>query len=175
MSQPLKYIGQGLLYALFAVVIGYFSTSPVYTHLPSDSAMVKLSFSHSAQRKGACRERTDEELAKLPRNMRIRKDCPRERADVVVELEMNGKQLYHVVLPPSGVSRDGASSIYRSLPVTAGTHHFVARLKDQAEGDYNFVKEQTITLQPGKVLVIDFQGDSSTAGGSTSGGFIFKY
>jgi len=36
-------------------------------------------------------------------NMRIRKDCPRERSNVTVELEMDGKQLYHVVLPPTGL------------------------------------------------------------------------
>ena len=167
--KPLNYLGQGVAYALFAIIIGYFSSYPEYEHMPPDQALVKLSFAHAAQRKGACRERTDEELAKLKPNMRIRMDCPRGRADVVVELEMDGKQLYHVVLPPSGLSRDGASSMYRSMPVPAGTHNFVARLKDQEEGGFGFVQEQSITLQPGKVMVIDFQADAPGARG-----FIFK-
>ena len=167
--KPLNYLGQGLAYALFAAVIGYFSTSPEYTHLPAYQALVKLSFNHAAQRIGACRERTDAELAKLAPNMRIRKDCPRERANVVVELEMDGKQLYHVVLPPPGLSHDGAASIYRRLPVPAGTHRFMARLKDKAGGDFNFVREENITLAAGRVMVIDFKADVPGAPG-----FMFK-
>lgn len=169
MNKPLNYIGQGVAYALFAAVIGYFSTLPKYRHLPPDYALVKLSFSHAAQRKGACRERTDEELAKLPRNMRIRKDCPRERSDVTVELEMDGKQLYHVVLAPTGLSHDGAASLYRRLSVPAGTHRFVARLKDRERGDFDFVRDETVQLSAGKVLVIDFKSDAPGAGG-----FIFR-
>ncbi len=163
--KSLKYLGQGLAYVLFAAVIGYFSTSPAYTHLPADYALVKLSFLHAAQRIGACRERTDAEMAKLPTNMRIRKECPRERANVVVELEMDGKQLYDVTLPPPGLSHDGTASIYRRLPVPAGTHHFVARLKDKVEGDFNFVREETVTLAPGRVMVIDFKADVPGAPG----------
>jgi hypothetical protein len=168
--KPLHYLGQGVAYALFAVVLGYFSASPEYRHMAPDQALVKLSFSHAAQRKGACRERTDEELAKLKPNFRIRKDCPRERADVVVELEMDGKQLYHVALQPPGLAKDGAASIYRRLPVPAGTHRFVARLKDKVEGDFDFVREETVNLVAGRVLVIDFKADVPGAPG-----FMFKH
>ncbi len=169
MNQPLKYLGQGFAYALFILVLGYFSTSPVYTHMPPDYALVKLSFNHAAQRKQPCRERTDAELAKLAPNMRVRKDCPRERSDVVVELEMDGKQLYHVILPPPGLSHDGAASLYRRLPVPAGDHRFVARLKDKAEGDFSFVREENVMLAAGRVMVIDFKADVPGAPG-----FIFK-
>ena len=165
MSQPLQYLGQGIAFALFATVVGYFSTSPEYVHLPENYALVKLSFSHAAQHKMACHERSAEELAKLPRQKRFSHECPRERADVVTELEMDGKQLLHVVLPPTGLSRDGASSIYRRFPVLAGEHHFVARLKDQVEGDFNFVREENVTLTAGKVMVIDFHADASGAPG----------
>ena len=165
MKQALRYLGQACAYALFAAVLGYFSTSPVYRHLPDDYALVKLSFSHAAQRKEACRERSAEELAKLPRNMRISKDCPRERSNVVVELEMDGQMLYHVVLPPSGLAHDGASSVYRRLPVQAGTHRFVARLKDTEQGGFGYVRDETVALDAGRVLVIDFKADAPGAGG----------
>lgn len=167
--KPLQYLGQGIAFALFAVVVGYFSTNPEYVQLPAGYALVKLSFSHAAQHKMACRERTNEELAKLPAHMRVRMDCPRERSNVVVELEMDGKQLFHVVLPPTGLTHDGDSSIYRRLPVLAGEHHFVARLKDKMEGDFNFVHEETVTLAAGRVMVIDFKADVPGAPG-----FMFK-
>lgn len=166
MVRPLRYLGQVLAYALFAAVIGYFSTTPVYKHLPSDQALVKLSFRHAAQRKGACRERTDEELAKLPPNMRVRQVCPRERADVVVELEVDGQPMVQAVLPPSGITHDSAATIYRRFSIPAGTHRFEVRLKDAVEGDFGYKAEKTLTLEPGRVLVIDFN--------AVMGGFSFR-
>ncbi|HYA66178.1 MAG TPA: hypothetical protein VEE84_05790 [Burkholderiaceae bacterium] len=165
MNEALRYLGQALAYALFAVVLGYFSTSPAYQQLPADYALIKLSFSHAAQRKQPCRQRSPEELAKLPQNMRIAMDCPRERSNVVVEMDMDGQGLYHVVLPPSGVAHDGASSVYRRLPVRAGPHRLVLRLKDTEQGDFGFVREQTVTLEPGHVMVIDFKSNAPGAGG----------
>jgi hypothetical protein len=165
MKRTLQYFGQACAYALFAALLGYFSTSPVYRQLPDDYALVKLSFSHAAQRKQPCRERSAEELAKLPLNMRISKDCPRERSNVVMELEMDGQPLYHVVLPPSGLAHDGVSSVYRRLPVPAGKHRFVVRLKDTEQGDFGYVREETVSLDAGRVLVIDFKADAPGAGG----------
>ncbi|OQY71510.1 MAG: hypothetical protein B6D47_06300, partial [Rhodocyclaceae bacterium UTPRO2] len=66
-------VAQALFYGLFAVIIGYFSTSPDYHHLDPDTALIKLSFSTQAEPVGECRERTPEELAKLAPNMRAAK------------------------------------------------------------------------------------------------------
>jgi hypothetical protein len=168
MKKTLQYVGQACAYALFAVLVGYFSTSPAYHQLPDDYALVKLSFTHAAQRKQPCHVRSAEELAKLARNMRTAKDCPRERSNVVVELEMDGQPLYHVVLPPSGLSRDGVSTLYRRLPVRAGSHRFVVRLKDTEQAGFGYVRDETVSLDAGKVLVIDFKADAPGVGG-----FIF--
>ncbi|HXY05272.1 MAG TPA: hypothetical protein VEI05_01895 [Burkholderiaceae bacterium] len=165
MNPMLRYVGQGLAYALFALVLGYFSTSPAYQQLPADYALIKLSFSHAAQRKQPCRERSAEELAKLPRNMRIPMDCPRERSNVVVEMDMDGQALYRAILPPSGLAHDGASSVYRRLPVRAGVHRLALRLKDTEQGNFGFVREETVMLEPGRVMVIDFKSDAPGAGG----------
>ena len=64
-----RYVAQALLYAAFAAVIGYFSTSPAYVHLPQGDALLKVSLTHAGVRKNACRERSAEELAKLAPNM----------------------------------------------------------------------------------------------------------
>lgn len=120
---PVRYLLQVLAYAAFAAFIGYFSTSPVYRQLADDEAVVKLSFSHSAQLKQVCRERSEAELAKLAPNMRTKLDCPRERANVAVELDMDGKPLYRIDTPPSGLHKDGAATVYRRLSIpAAGTY-----------------------------------------------------
>jgi len=168
MAKPLQYIGQGLVYALFMGTIGYFSAHPAYTYLQPDETLIKLSFAHAGQIKEACRERTPEEIAKLP--MYQRKSTTvcksRERADVVVELEMDGKQLYHVVMKPNGFAHSGTSNIYRRIPVKAGIHTLKARLKDHIADEFNYVREETVNLAPGRIMVIDFK--------AATGGFIFK-
>ena len=167
MAKPLRYLGQGLFYAVFAAVIGFFSTSPTYIHLPPDETLIKLSFRHAGQLIGDCRERTPEELARLPAYQRKgTKVCPRERADVVVNLEMDGKQLLHEVLRPTGWAHSSNSNIYRRIPVKAGLHVLKASLRDHAGDDFNYVHEETVNLAPGRIMVIDFK--------AATGGFIFK-
>lgn len=168
MTKPLQYIGQGLFYALFVGMIGYFSTLPVYTHMQPDETLIKLSFKHAGQHVGACHERTPEEMAKLPAYQRKGGTtvCPRGRADVVVELELDGKRLYHEILRPTGLAHSSNANIYRRILVKAGTHTLKARLKDHPGDDFNYAREETVNLAPGRILVIDFKAET--------GGFIFK-
>lgn len=162
---PLRYALQALAYAAFAAVIGYFSSAPAYRQLNDNEAVVKLSFSHSAQLKQICRERSDAELAKLAPNMRNKLDCPRERANVSVELDMDGKPLYRIETPPSGLSKDGAATVYRRLAIPAGRHSFHARLADGPDGKFIHQRDANIDLAAGQVLIVDFL--------TGSGGFVF--
>jgi len=157
---------QALCYAAFIVVVGYFSTSPPYVHLPAGQALVKLSFQHAGQRKEACRERSAAELAKLAPNMRAALDCPRERAPVLVELELDGKVVLQREVPPAGLQRDGAAIAYFRLPVPAGRHHVVVRLRDTPTGGFNHQGEATLELSPGAALTVDFD--------AAKGDFVFR-
>lgn len=167
MAKVFQYTGIGFFYVVFATVIGYFSTSPEYTHLPPDETLIKVSFRHAGQLKGECRELTPAELAKLPVYKRKGTTvCPRERANVIVDLEIDGKQLHREVLRPTGWAHSSNSNIYRRIPVKAGTHVLKARLKDHEGEDFNYVHEETVNLAPGRILVIDFK--------DVTGGFVFK-
>lgn len=163
----LRYALQVLSYGAFAAALGYFSTSPSYRLRGDNEAIVKLSFSHSAQLVKPCRERSDAELAKLAPNMRTRMDCSRERAVVSVELDMDGKGLYRISTPPTGLHKDGAATVYRRLEIPAGRHHFHARLADGPDGAFTHVHDATIDLAPGQVVIVDFL--------SGSGGFVFTH
>ena len=166
MMQTLRIAAQLALYAPLMVIIGYFSTDPPFSAIGPDQALLRLSFIHAAQRKQACRTRSADELAKLAPNMRAALDCPRERADVLVELELDGTVILHREVKPSGLQRDGNAVAYQRLPLPAGRHHIVARLRDRAEGDFNYVGEQTIDLVAGRALLIDFS--------ASQGGFVFR-
>jgi hypothetical protein len=166
MNAPARYAIQAVLYGAFAAFVGYFSSAPTYDHLAPGEALVRLSFSHAAQRKEPCRERTPEELAKLAPNMRAAQVCSRARSPVTIEIELDGALLYRIVAPPAGLAADGASTVYRRLTVPAGRHEVRARLSDNARGEFNYVAERTIELAAGRVLLIDFN--------AAAGGFVFR-
>lgn len=166
MLKPLALLGQGLAYAAFYAFIGYFSFAPTYQHLDADLALVKLSFSHAGARKVACRQRTQEELDALAPNMRRPMSCSRERMDLIVELAIDGQVVLHAALPPSGLARDGASTVYRKFPVDAGPHAITVRLRDSMrEQGFDHEYSDTIELNPGQNFVIDFD--------PVLGGFVF--
>jgi hypothetical protein len=165
MARPIAWLGQALLYGLFALIIGYFSSSPPYRHLPADQALIKLSFSHEGKLVSACRQRSADELAKLAPNMRAPMDCPRGRSAVTVEIDLDGALIYRHAAQPSGLSKDGASTVYHRIPVRSGEHRLAVRLNDDARATgFNYHREEVVTLKPGKVLVIDFNQE---AGGIT--------
>lgn len=151
--------GQAMLYGLFAAALGVFSRWPAYRALAPDQALVKVSFLHHGRQAG-CRRLTDEELARLPPNMRAPVKCERGRAPVRIEVDVDGANVYRQVAPPSGLSRDGASSVYHRLQVPAGEHRIAVRLDDRlAHGDFAYSREVTVRLAPAQVLVIDFDAE----------------
>lgn len=157
MPNPLAIAGQAVLYALFAATIGWFSFNPRYQHLAADQALLKLSFSHPGQLREECRRRSAEELARMPPNMRQALDCPRERSPVTVEMSLDGAVVTREVVKPTGLSRDGPSTLYARFAVPAGEHRLAVRIDDSVrEPGFNHVREEAVQLAPGRILVVDF-------------------
>ena len=156
-STPLGWLAQALLYGLFALFIGVFSSWPPYRHLASDQALIKLSFNHQGKPVSECRRATEQELAKLPPNMRAPLDCPRERSPVRVTVALDGRLLLDETLPPTGVARDGAASLYRRIAVPAGRHSLRVTLDDDLRRPGEDARAQTVDLADGQVLTIDYR------------------
>jgi hypothetical protein len=166
MSRIAAYLGQFVVYAVIAVILGIFANGPAYLRFPEDKAQIVLSFSHGAQRKGGCRRLTANEIAALPANMRRTEVCPRERLAVLVELRLDDQVLFAALLPPSGLAGDGRSQVYRRFEVAPGRHRLVARLRDSdREEGFDYKRDAIIELVPGQNLVVDFR--------SEMGGFLF--
>jgi hypothetical protein len=162
-----RLIGQGVVYAAIAVVIGYFADSPSYSRFPPDQSQILLSFNHGAKAKGGCRRRTAAEIAKLAPNMRRPLACPRRRLPVVVKLALDGKTLYRASIAPGGLSGDGPAQIYRKFAVTPGRHRLEAWLRDSdRKTGFDYQRAADIVLQPGQRLVVDFRAET--------GGFVFQ-
>ena len=89
-----------------------------------------------------------------------------ERVPLLVEIRLDDAILFNESLPPSGLARDGTSTVYRRFTVSAGRHVLRARLRD-SRGNTGFDYERTaeIDLRPGQNFMIDFNREA--------GGFIF--
>lgn len=166
MKRALRVLAQLALYLPLMALIGTFSTWPPFTEVPPERALLRLSFTHAAERIHPCRRRSAAELARLPPNMRAPLECPRERAPIRLELALDGKVLLERELRPAGLRHDGAATAYFRLVVPAGRHRIAVRMRDRAEGGFNHQRVATLELAPGSALVIDFD--------PARGGFVFR-
>ncbi len=150
----------GAISLAVVVAAAILSAWPVWQSLPSDRALVRLSFTHSGVRN--CRDRTAEELAKLPANMRNAQTCDRRRAPVYIEVDIDGSPAIATDLPPSGLAGSGPSRIYRRIELPAGPHRLALRMRDDPAAQ-GFTQDGAfdILLTPGQSLAVDFD---STAG-----------
>ena len=146
----------GGLLSVPAVLIYFASDAPYAASSPGKS-LIKLTFKHPGKIAEDCRERTPEELARMPVHMRKAKDCERTRPPVHVEFSLDGRVLLARTFPATGIMKDGPSYAYETFLVSPGSHKIVVDMRDslRAEGfDYTFSRD--LTLDPGSVAVIDF-------------------
>lgn len=155
---PVQWVGQVVLYSLFAAFIGYFAAQPSIALLPPAHGLLRLSFSHPGQFSTACRQRSAEELAKLPPQLRQPQDCARARSPVQVRIEMDGKLLIDQSFRPAGLSKDGASSGYWRTPLEVGTHQLRVQFRDdQRPGAPVYERAARVDVREGQIVLIDFK------------------
>ncbi len=163
MIKPQHIAGQFVAYTAFAVVIAYFASSPPYLHHPENVALIRLSLTHAGQRVDVCQERSADELAKLPPNMRTKQSCGRARNQVTLEMDIDGNTVYARTEKPAGLSGDGRSRFYDSREIPPGRHVIRARMRD---GDkltgFDYDAQVDVELAPRQVFVIDFDEENKT-------------
>src|SRR5215467_1176973 len=167
MSRLLRLAGGFVVIAALFAAVAWLSDQPVYRQIPEGSAVMTLSFVHSADRRGECRRLSPEEIAKLPPNMRRVQDCPRGRRAIYVELDVDGRQVYQASLAPTGIAGDGPSRVYQRFVLPAGKHDVAVRMRDTARADgFDHERRDNVELSPDQMFVIDYR--------SKSGGFVFR-
>lgn len=160
MKRPFRWLTQALAYAVFVVLVGYFSNRPAMQLIGEEEAVIRLSFSHVGERIGECRRLTQEELNELPPNMRQSTDCPRGRLPLFVRLALDGEVVFEKRLPPSGFWGDGETAVNRKFPVRAGEHRLEVRMRDSdRESGFDHSMSRTLDIEPRENVVIGFDAD----------------
>ncbi|MCC6948398.1 MAG: hypothetical protein IT539_11580 [Bradyrhizobiaceae bacterium] len=167
MIAQLRVAGQIAVFIAVFAGVAALSDWPSYHQIPPQSAVVKLSFTHVADRVAACRERTKEELEKLPPNMRNPLECSRRRGAVYVELDIDGRTVYRGSLQPSGLSGDGPARVYERFVVPVGAHGIAVRMRDTGRSEgFDHAKSGEVVLASNQNFVIDFRREAN--------GFVFQ-
>ena len=157
----MRVLAEVLMYTVFIAVVGVLSVWPPYELVEGDRAIISLVFSHAGDRIEECRILSQEELNKLPPNMRKPSDCQRERHPVRVELRSGGSTLYQDTLLPSGIWADGKASIYQRIEVPAGRHEVFVGMNDSGgSDDFDSTNSASVDMRPGRNLVIQFDEEA---------------
>ena len=90
--------------------------------------------------------------------MRAPEVCPRGRSPVRVTVAVDDKVLIDEILPPSGLARDGTSTLYRRIAIPARECRLSVRVLDDLRAPARAVERRaTLRLEPGRVLSVDFK------------------
>ncbi|MEO5340025.1 MAG: hypothetical protein H7837_05815 [Magnetococcus sp. MYC-9] len=162
MMQTIQRVGIQLAASfLFFGAIYFLSTAPTYHYLQPGQAEVKLAFQHTAQRQQECHNRSQEELMKLPPNMRRAQDCPRQRAPIYLELLLDGRFLATKTFVTPGLSHDMATFVYAKYALPAGRHTLTVRMRDSMRKEgFDFAGETVRNWEPGQSVVIGFRKET---------------
>lgn len=157
----MKLLREILAWAAFAAAIGLLSVWPRYRVVDEQDAVITVTFSHAAKRVGECRTLTQEELNKLPPNMRRPSECPRERFPIRVVLRSDDTVLSEDVLLPSGIWSDGKANVYRRIIVPSGQHDLFVGMNDSGgEAGFDYERSASIDIAPGRNVVIRFDTET---------------
>ena len=156
-SKPIRYLLQAFNYTVFMGLIWYFASAPSFQVLEDNQSVITMAFSHTGKLREPCRSLSQEELNKLPPNMRKLDDCPRERSPVLIEMKLDGEVLYDVELAPQGLFGDGGVNVYFSKKIPAGDHLFEIKMDDSVRIDgFEHHFEKVIRIEASRILLVEF-------------------
>lgn len=150
-----RLIGGGVVTLGVVLATAWFSAHPDWRSLPEGSAVLRVSFAYSGARD--CRDRTEEELAALPRNMRTAQECSRRRNPVGVVILIDGAPIYDETVKPSGLAGSGPSRLYERFVLPEGHHAVEVALRaDAGAAEVTHAAAFDLALAAGEAAAIDF-------------------
>lgn len=154
--RPLRLAGQAVAWTLFVTVTGVFAQWPAYAPIPPGQGELKLSLAHLTERLEPCVQLTPEEIQARPPNMRVTEDCPRARAEAVVQLRADDTPLLDAAVRPVGLARGGRTYLQAHWALPAGDYTLEFRLRDtpRTEG-FDYMQRLQLSLAAGESVLLE--------------------
>jgi hypothetical protein len=109
------------------VALAWTSSAPMTAHRSPD-AMLRLAWSALPERLEKCRQQSEEELAKLPRHMRLPVSCEGVTAEYRLQVRVDGALVAERRVHGGGMRRDRRIYVFEELPIPAGEAAIEVRL-----------------------------------------------
>ena len=141
----------------------------------ADHSQLRIAVRTRASSADRCRERTAEELQKLPVHMRQKMVCERDWIAYGFEVQLDGGTVDQRTVAPAGAFGDRPLVLSSQTPVAAGAHSVRVVLSPQVPSDLSapvsqLSFERTLQFQSGHAVLVslDTDGDWKIVGASTS-------
>jgi hypothetical protein len=172
LPRPMQLAGQVAAWTLFVTVTGILAQWPVYSPLAEGHGELKLSMAHLTERLEPCVQLTQEELLALPPNMRVAEQCPRARADAVIQLLVDGEALLDTAVRPVGLARGGRAYLQAHWGLPAGDYRLELRMRDTPrEEGFDKVQHFRLSLAAGESVLLNVgDGDAQLIPGRAPAG-----
>lgn len=132
----------GALFGAFAILaIGAASRAP-WSATPADRALVRLSWRAPSQVSEECRPLSEAEKAELPVHMRVPEVCERRAVPYSLRVAIDGVEILSETIHGAGAREDRAISVFREIPLAAGTHHVRVAFAPIGTGDDTHEEEE---------------------------------
>lgn len=127
---------------------------------PARDPELVISFVHPGEKGEDCHTLSEEEKAKLPVHMRQDRVCERRRADVRLQVWVDGQQALSRSYAPHGIWGDGSSVALERLPLSPGEHRVKVDLSDRLDqNSWPFQDERVVQVEAGRDIVLGFGKD----------------
>lgn len=137
------------------------------TFAEGNQALIRLSWRMDGVTTEACRERTEEELERLPVHMRNPEACIGDIAPYRIRVTLDGRQVVRDTVRPAGARGDRPVYVFSDLPVEPGPHQVSVRVVallpeggEVGEGITSLAWDGTAVLEPREVGLITLDENS---------------
>lgn len=134
----------------FGVIAGLVraSSAPLIVHTSNDG-LLRLAWSARPERIQKCRQRTDEELARLPRHMRQPLACEGTTAEYRLQVRIDGALVAERMVRGGGLRRDRRLYVFEELELPAAVETVIDVRVDRVESGAGESAEAEAPAQPG--------------------------
>jgi hypothetical protein len=131
MTPLYRVLGAILAIALMAVIV--WASSAALTVHGSTDGLLRLAWSARPERIEKCRQRTEEELTRLPQHMRQPLACEGTTAEYRLQVRIDGALAAERLVRGGGLRRDRRLYVYDEVPLRAGVDSTIAVRLDRVD------------------------------------------
>lgn len=151
----MKQVLQILVAAAALLLVGALSQVPFTPEKP-DNALLRLSWRVRGEAVEQCRDRTPEELEKLPIHMRTPQVCTGRVSAYRLEIELDEKEYPVTELRAAGARADRPIYVFREFPIVAGEHEIEVEFYSTHSPEKRVKFERRVHAEPGEILLLTY-------------------